>query len=113
MVHTRKPGVYRDMEAPPAHPPALMGRRGGRASTKSGEAAARKKEPVAAHPQKSNRAIAAETGVAFKTVARARASGVPNDTPEKTIGLDGKSYLLGTRPVIQWPIMIPVGAAIR
>jgi hypothetical protein len=84
-----------------------------RASTKSGEAAARKKEPVAAHPQKSNRAIAAETGVAFKTVARARASGVPNDTPEKTIGLDGKSYLLGTRPVIQWPIMIPVGAAIR
>ena len=28
-----------------------------------------KKEPVAAHPQKSNRATAAETGVAFKTVA--------------------------------------------
>ena len=53
-------------------------------------AAARQKEPVAAHPQKSNRAIAAETGVAFKTVARA-ASGVTNGTPEKTIGLDGKS----------------------
>jgi hypothetical protein len=54
-------------------------------------ARARQKEPVAAHPQKSNRAIAAETGVAFKTVPRALASGVPNDTPEKTIGLDGKS----------------------
>src|SRR5580692_1497035 len=55
-----------------------------RAALKSGEAAARKKEPVAAHPQKSNRAIAAETGVDFKTVA----SGVPNGEPEKTIGLD-------------------------
>ena len=65
-------------------------------------AAARKKEPVAAHPQKSNRAIAAETGVAFKTVARARASGVPNDISEKTIGLDGKSYPEG-RPKIRIP----------
>jgi hypothetical protein len=37
-----------------------------RAALKSGEAAARKKEPVAAHPQKSNRAIAAETVVAFQ-----------------------------------------------
>ena len=72
-----------------------------RASTKSGEAAARKKEPVAAHPQKSNRAIAAETVVAFKTVARAPASGAPNDT-EKTIGLDGKSYPDG-RPKIRIP----------
>ena len=67
-------------------------------------ARARQKEPVAAHPQKSNRAIAAETGVAFKTVARAQASGGPNvigasietiwdnlGPPEKTIGLDGKS----------------------
>jgi phage terminase large subunit len=67
-----------------------------------------------AHRQKSNRAIAAETGVAFKTVARA-ASGVPNvvgasietiwdnlGTPEKTIGLDGKSYPDG-RPKIRIP----------
>jgi hypothetical protein len=67
-----------------------------------------------AHRQKSNRAIAAETGVAFKTVARA-ASGVPNvigasietiwdnlGTPEKTIGLDGKSYPEG-RPKIRIP----------
>jgi hypothetical protein len=73
-----------------------------RAALKSGEAAARKKEPVAAHRQKSNRAIAAETGVAFKTVARARASGVPNGEPEKTIGLDGKSYPEG-RPKIRIP----------
>ena len=70
MVHTRKPGVYRDMEARRAYRRAWMAAARARASTKSGEAAARKKEPVAAHPQKSNRAIAAETGVAFKTVAR-------------------------------------------
>ena len=38
----------------------------------------------------------------FKTVARARASGGPNDTPEKTIGLDGKSYPEG-RPKIRIP----------
>src|SRR5580693_5639889 len=74
MVHKvtkRKPGVYRDMEARRAYRRAWMAAARARASTKSGEAAARKKEPVAAHPQKSNRAIAAETGVAFKTVARA------------------------------------------
>jgi hypothetical protein len=101
MVHTRKPGVYSDMEARRAYRRAWMAARRARASTKSGEAAARKKEPVAAHPQKSNRAIAAETGVAFKTVARARASGVSNDT-EKTIGLDGKSYPEGS-PKIRIP----------
>ena len=33
--------------------------------------------------------VAAETGVVFKTVARARASGVSFGTPEKTIGLEG------------------------
>src|SRR4029077_18629961 len=80
MVHKgakRKPGVYRDMEARRAYRRAWMAAARARASTKSGEAAARKKEPVAAHRQKSNRAIAAETGVAFKTVARA-ASGVTN-----------------------------------
>src|ERR1700721_1323651 len=105
MVHKgakRKPGVYRDMEARRAYRRAWMAAARARASTKSGEAAARKKEPVAAHPQKSNRAIAAETGVAFKTVARAQASGGPNDTPEKTIGLDGKSYPEG-RPKIRIP----------
>jgi hypothetical protein len=102
MVHTRKPGVYRDMEARRAYRRAWMAAARARASTKSGEAAARKKEPVAAHPQKSNRAIAAETGVAFKTVARARASGVSFGTPEKTIGLEGKSYPEGP-PKIRIP----------
>src|SRR5277367_6266070 len=115
MVHTRKPGVYRDMEARRAYRRAWMAAARARASTKSGEAAARQKEPVAADPQKSNRAIAAETGVALKTVARARASGVPHvigasietiwdnlGTPEKTIGLDGKSYPDG-RPKIRIP----------
>src|ERR1700722_8538939 len=104
MVHKgakRKPGVYRDMEARRAYRRAWMAAARARASTKSGEAAARKKEPGAAPPQKSNCAIAAETGVAFKTVA-ARASGVPNDTPEKTIGLDGKSYPEGP-PKIRIP----------
>src|ERR1700733_8888506 len=89
MVHKGakcKPGVYGDMEARRAYRRAWMAAARARASTKSGEAAARKKEPVAAHPQKSNRAIAAETGVAFKTVARA-ASGVPN-----VIGLPLKQY---------------------
>src|ERR1700720_2250377 len=89
------------MEARRAYRPAWMAAARARASTKSGEAAARQKEPVAAHPQKSNRAIAAETGVAFKTVA-ARASGGANDTPEKAIGLDGKSYPEG-RPKIRIP----------
>jgi hypothetical protein len=98
----RKPGVYRDMETRRAYRRAWMAAARARASTRSGEAAARKKEPVAANPQKSNRAIAAETGVAFKTIARARASGVSNDTPEKTIGLDGKSYPEG-RPKIRIP----------
>src|ERR1700721_442738 len=50
-----------------------------RAALKSGEATGRKKEPVAA-----------------------QASGGPNDTPEKTIGLDGKSYPEG-RPKIRIP----------
>jgi hypothetical protein len=49
MVHTRKPGVYRDMKARRAYRRAWMAAARARASTKSGEAAARKKEPVAAH----------------------------------------------------------------
>src|SRR5580704_12072582 len=93
VVHTRKPGVYRDMEARRAYRRAWMAAGRARASTKLGEAAARKKEPVAAHPQKSNRAFKA---------ARAWASGGPNDPPEKTIGLDGKSYPDG-RPKIRIP----------
>ena len=89
MVHARKPGVYRDMEARRAYRRAWMAAARARASTKSGEAVARKKEPDRA-------------GVAFKTGARVRASGVSNDTPEKTIGLHGKSYPEGS-PKIRIP----------
>ena len=60
----------RDKEARRTYMRAYMAKR--RAST-GGEAAARKKEPVAAHPQKSNRAIAA-TGVALKIVPAGQAS---------------------------------------
>jgi hypothetical protein len=48
------------------------------------------KEAIKANPQKSNRAIAKETGISEPTVRRARASG---DAPaDNVIGLDGKSY---------------------
>jgi len=47
------------------------------------------KEAIRANPQKSNRAIAEETGVSEPTVRRARASG---DAPETVVGLDGKTY---------------------
>src|SRR5262245_16113234 len=47
------------------------------------------KEAIKANPQKSNRAIAEETGVSEPTVRRARASG---DAPDTVVGLDGKIY---------------------
>jgi hypothetical protein len=50
---------------------------------------------IAANPQKSNRAIAAETGVGLGTVNRARKAGEPHGSPEVAevrIGRDGKSY---------------------
>jgi hypothetical protein len=47
------------------------------------------KEAIRANPQRSNRAIAEETGVSEPTVRRARASG---DAPETVVGLDGKTY---------------------
>ena len=47
------------------------------------------KKAIEADPQKSNRAIAKETGVSEPTVRRARASG---DAPDKVVGLDGKTY---------------------
>ena len=45
---------------------------------------------VVAHPEKSNRAIAEETGVSEPTVRRARKSPASNDAPEKRVGKDGK-----------------------
>jgi hypothetical protein len=50
------------------------------------------KQPIRANPQKSNRAIAEETGVSEPTVRRARASGASPDAPETVVGLDGKTY---------------------
>ena len=50
----RMPSVCRDPDKRRAYKTAWQAK--ARASTKSGEAAARKKEPVAAHSQKSNRA---------------------------------------------------------
>jgi hypothetical protein len=48
------------------------------------------KRAVAAHPEKSNRAIAKETGVSHTTVQKARATG--NKLPvEKRVGRDGKA----------------------
>jgi hypothetical protein len=44
-----------------------------------------------ANPDKSNRVIAVDLGVHHSTVARARPP-VAFATPEKTVGLDGKSY---------------------
>jgi hypothetical protein len=45
---------------------------------------------IAAHPNKSNRAIAAETGIAEVTIRRARST-ASNDAVEKRVGLDGKT----------------------
>src|SRR5262245_420810 len=53
----------------------------------AGQAAAK---AVAAHPEKSDRAIAADVGVSHKTVERARkSSGVTNVTPTKRTGRNG------------------------
>lgn len=54
---------------------------------------------VTAHPEKSNRALAAEIGVAEPTVRRARRQleasandDAPDDAPDRRIGRDGHSY---------------------
>jgi hypothetical protein len=60
----------------------------GVAYVSAGEYAA---QAIAAHPEKSSRAIAAEIGVDHKTVSAARARG-ENSPPEKRVGMDGKSY---------------------
>jgi hypothetical protein len=52
----------------------------------------RASQALADHPEKSNRAIAAEVGVGVETIRRARLAGGSNGSPDKTIGLDGKVY---------------------
>src|SRR5258708_28065337 len=44
------------------------------------------------NPNKSNRAIAAECGVAEGTVRNVRKAGAQNYAPEKRVGVDGKKY---------------------
>jgi hypothetical protein len=44
------------------------------------------------HSDLSNSVVAAELGVSEATVRRARREGVTEVTPERVIGLDGKSY---------------------
>src|SRR5580700_8389379 len=105
MVHTRKPGVYRDMEARRAYRRAWMAAARARASTKSGEAAARKKEPVAAHRQKSDRAIAAETGVAFKSYPEGPPKiRIPNNWAPRNYQMNVWRYLErgGKRAICVW-----------
>jgi hypothetical protein len=46
---------------------------------------------VAKNPEKSDRAIAAATGVPHATISRARKATVSNETVEKRVGLDGKA----------------------
>ena len=61
------------------------------ASTKASKA-------VAEHPEKSDRAIAAEIGVSHPTVAKARRETTGKDFPVDTrVGLDGKVRRLPTR----------------
>jgi hypothetical protein len=49
---------------------------------------------VSQHPEMSNRAIAAETGVSEATVRRARESTASGDAVEERTGLDGKKRKL-------------------
>jgi hypothetical protein len=53
-------------------------------------------QAIAANPEKSDRAIAAEIGVGAMTVNRARAT-VPDGTVDERVGLDGKTRRLPQR----------------
>jgi hypothetical protein len=61
-------------------------------------AGARAAAAIAAHPEKSDRAIAAEEGIGRETVRRARKSTAPCGAVER-IGLDGKTRKLPSKPV--------------
>jgi len=61
---------------------------------------------IAASPEKSNRAIAAEIGVGLETVRRARqkltdagGDGSPDGSPEMRVGRDGRSYPVARKEV--------------
>jgi hypothetical protein len=62
--------------------------------------AARAAEAVAAHPEKSDRAIAADIGVSQPTVSKARKETTDNNlSVERRIGLDGKTRRMPVREV--------------
>jgi hypothetical protein len=70
--------------------------------TKKPSALDRAAVAIAAHPDKSDRAIAAEIGMDHKTVAKARRAMAvsPLDSPpEKRVGRDGRSYPVTTRAI--------------
>ena len=52
----------------------------------------RAREAIEAGPEKSNRAIAAETGISEPTIRRAREAAASDDAPDTVTGRDGKSY---------------------
>jgi hypothetical protein len=53
---------------------------------------------IAANPEKSDRAIAAELGIGNKTVSRARNATVSPDTVQTRTGLDGKKRKMPAKP---------------
>jgi hypothetical protein len=58
---------------------------------------------IEAYPQKSDRRIARECGIGLGTVQRARQSADPNESPERRLGKDGKSYLAKRRIGVEEP----------
>ena len=83
-------------------------------STKEPSALDRAAAAIAANPEKSNRALAAEIGVGLETVRRARkqrenaeADGSPDFPPQKRVGRDGRSYPATTKAIP--PTAVPPG----
>lgn len=60
-------------------------------------ASAKAAAAIAANPNKSDRAIAAEIGVDHKTVGKARRDATGEDSPVERVGLDGKTRRLPQR----------------
>ncbi len=57
-------------------------------------------DAIAANPQKSDRAIAADIGVSAETVHKARRESPANELAPEREGLDGKVYRLPVREVV-------------
>jgi len=88
----------------------------------AGERAAK---AIEANPEKSDRAIAAESGISRATVQRARKAGGSHEPPEKRKGRDGKNYpskaptakkrarIATTRPSKRKPKLLPKTAPLN